>query len=102
MLQAIYSTADLLHIFEAEHALHPLAEAQDYCKLYFQAYFGQGHFVGSRSDVELYLKKELATMQEDYLPLMQDISNGSGLYRVSLSVLKQNVLSMEEFADRFC
>lgn len=99
---AFYPLESIESICQAEFLMHPLAELSDFCKLVFQACFGQGHFVGSQASVLAYLNQELSVMETEYLPLTQDVSAGMGLYRVSLSVLRQNLLSLEGFTNRFC
>lgn len=91
-----YTAQDILAIAETEHGHHPKANLIDYYKLFFQSYFGQGHFIGSESETKRHLENEMSRMQNAYLPLIQDISNGNGLYRVSLEAVKSNLISKDE------
>jgi len=91
-----YSDRDILAIAENEHGHHSKANLIDYYKLFFQSYFGQGHFIGSESETKRHLENELAGMKGSYLPLLQDISNGNGLYRISLEAVRSSLISKDE------
>lgn len=91
-----YTDREILSIAETEFRHHPQANLIDYYKLFFQSYFGQGHFVGSESEAKRHLEAELQKMQGSYEPMIQDISKGNGLYRVSLEAIRNNIISDDE------
>jgi hypothetical protein len=97
----LYDYDDICEIISTELCDHPKTSLTDYYKLFFQAYFGQGHFIGGRDNAISYLKTELAQMTEDYLPICQDISNGHEVYRISLTAVSQGIVTKEEFIDKF-
>jgi hypothetical protein len=96
-----YTEEDIQKIATIEYNHHPKAMLRDYYKLFFQAYWGQGHFVGDAFSARMYLKQEVSGMQELYNPIVQDISNSKCLYRVSLSVVKEQLISAPDFISAF-
>lgn len=97
----IYSQTDIVVIATNEHMHHPLANLIDYYKLFFQSYYGQAHFVGSEVAAKRHLEIELSKMDRLYLPVIQDISNRHGLYRVSLNAITNNMISAENYLSIF-
>jgi hypothetical protein len=96
-----YTGEDIVKIAQVEHELHPYANLQDYYKLFFQAYFGQGHFISDNILADDFLQEELDTKSEAYLPLIQDIGNSQGLYRLSLELISSGKLSKADFLSLF-
>jgi hypothetical protein len=96
-----YSETDILNIAEEEHKHHPKAILRDYYKLFFQACWGQGHFISDNSAARTYIEQELIIVEKPYLPLIQDISHGKGLYRVSLCAISEGLISIEEYLSLF-
>jgi hypothetical protein len=96
-----YEEIDILKIAQTEHRLHPKSELTDYYKLFFQAYYGQGHFIPDFNKAESYLINEIKEMRGPYQPLLQDISNKRGLFRVSLSVISKKLLHQDDFWKLF-
>ncbi len=97
----IYNEEDILEIAKVEYHYHPKALLRDYYKLFFQAYWGQGHFVISKYSAKVYLEQEVSQMQELYTPIIQDISTSKRLYRVSLSAVKEQLISAPDFISSF-
>lgn len=91
-----YTQADIISIAQTERQYHPQANLIDYYKLFYQAFFGQGHFIGNEAQAKRHLDTELSRMTTSYQPLLQDISNGYGLYRVSLDAVKLGLMSEDE------
>ena len=96
-----YSISEINTIAEIEHNLHPLANLRDFYKLFFQAYWAQGHFIPDADATESFLQQELTMFDKPYLPLLQDISHHHGLYRVSISAINQNKLTFDDFLKLF-
>lgn len=96
-----YTKEDLLSIISCEFKHHPEAQLRDYYKLFFQSYWGQGHFIEDIRSTMTYLEQEVAIMNETYLPIIQDISNGKGLYRISLSIIRDRFLSIDNYLSLF-
>jgi hypothetical protein len=92
-----YIETDIIVIATQEYKHHPLANLIDYYKLFFQAYYGQGHFVSNEVAAKLKLEIEMQKMQSHYHPYIQDISNRNGLYRVSLDTVKKQIVSLDDF-----
>lgn len=96
-----YTQNDIAYIALVESDVHPKARLLDYYKLFFQAYWGQGHFIIDTQSVYDFLDNEMSQMQEIYLPIIQDISNGNGLYRISVSAIAEGLINREEFLRLF-
>jgi hypothetical protein len=96
-----YTQTDIIQIAEIERRLHPEATLQDYYKLFFQAYLGQGHFIGDINSAEKYLDEEMSLMENSYQPLLQDISSQNGLYRISVSAIMLDILSKQDYLQLF-
>jgi hypothetical protein len=96
-----YTDSDLIAIAEEEHKLHPMSLLRDYYKLFFQAYWGQGHFIADRDITKHYLEDELNSLGLPYLPLLQDISCGKGLFRASVSSIAHKQIPFEDYLDMF-
>lgn len=96
-----YTDLDIISIADLEKDIHPEASLIDYYKLFFQSCFGQGHFVVDKSNARIYLEDELSVMTYNYYPLIQDISNGKGLYRVSLGTIRSGLIPVNDFFSLF-
>lgn len=96
-----FSEIDIISIADLEKEIHPEAKLIDYYKLFFQSCFGQGHFIIDMQTARTYLENELISMTHNYYPLVQDISNGKGLYRISLAAIRADLVSIEEFLGMF-
>lgn len=96
-----YTDNDIVIIARTEQFHHPESNLIDYYKLFFQSYYGQGHFISNETEVQQYLDKELLEMKSVYNPVIQDISNQNGMYRVSLDTIKKGILTREYFLSLF-
>lgn len=81
----ILSYRDLAQIVQTELELHPRLELNDLYKLIFQASFGPGHLLENPTLVSENIYREVCAMQDDFWPYLQDIGNGIGFFRFSLS-----------------
>ena len=87
---------------------YPQATLQDVYKNNFQDYFGPAHIMANRDGVLKYLRSELAQMENEAAP---EVLQGNryftpcgwrnNYYQVSLDVIKDGILTVEEFADAF-
>ena len=88
---------------------YPQATLQDVYKNNFQDYFGPAHIMAKREGVLAYLKSELQQMEKEE-GSSSDLSGRKyytpcgwrhNYYQVSLQVIKDGIMSVEEFADAF-
>ena len=88
---------------------YPQATLQDVYKNNFQDYFGPAHIMARREGVLAYLKSELQQMDKEEVS-SSDLSGRKyytpcgwrhNYYQVSLQVIKDGIMSVEEFADAF-
>jgi hypothetical protein len=96
-----YNETDIVVIATQEYQNHPNANLVDYYKLFFQSYYGQGHFVSNDIAAKRKLECELLMMNTTYHPYIQDISNRMGLYRVSLDSIKKQIVTLDDFLVMF-
>jgi hypothetical protein len=96
-----YNETAIVVIATQERKHHPLANLVDFYKLFFQSYYGQGHFVSNDITAKLKLESELQIMNSSYYPYIQDISNRTGLYRVSLDAIKKGIITVDDFLVMF-
>ncbi len=82
------SQKDLLLVMQTELELHPKLELCDLYKLVYQACFGPGHLLDDPAAVAQRIFAEVNAMQGEFHPLLQDIGNGIGFHRFSLSHFK--------------
>ena len=88
---------------------YPQATLQDVYKNNFQDYFGPAHIMARREGVLAYLNSELQQMDKEE-GSSNDLSGRKyytpcgwrhNYYQVSLQVIKDGIMSVEEFADAF-
>ena len=88
---------------------YPQATLQDVYKNNFQDYFGPAHIMARREGVLAYLNSELQQMDKEE-GSSSDLSGRKyytpcgwrhNYYQVSLQVIKDGIMSVEEFADAF-
>ena len=88
---------------------YPQATLQDVYKNNFQDYFGPAHIMARREGVFAYLNSELQQMDKEE-GSSSDLSGRKyytpcgwrhNYYQVSLQVIKDGIMSVEEFADAF-
>jgi len=96
-----YTDSDLINIAETELNIHYESNLIDIYKLFFQAFFAQGHFITDKRKVNEYILVELNHNGKKYLPYFQDISNGKGLFRVSISVVNDNLINLNDYITLF-
>lgn len=87
--------------WQLEH--YPQSRLLDIYKSCFQDYMGAEHLVNDRQTVKSYLDQELLTTSlNEYLPWYYEPCGINGQYvRVSLRVLKENLVSEELLLDAF-
>ncbi|MDD4309631.1 MAG: hypothetical protein PHO32_04580 [Candidatus Cloacimonetes bacterium] len=84
----LLSESSLRQIIAEEQSLHPLVELVDIYKLVYQAVLGPSHIVRNPVEVSQAICNEYNEIRElHYSPQLQDIGNGSGFWRISLSIL---------------
>ncbi len=108
--------AALEHSVKAFLEKYPQATLQDVYKNSFQDWFGPAHIMGNRDNVVGYLKRELEQMAAEYSENDSAVGMFGGLsgakyytpcgwrnnyFQVSLEVVKDGVVTLDEFADAF-
>lgn len=87
--------------------IYPQIRLQDIYKSFFQDYFGPAHIMGKREGVMKYLASELEEMDKEG---QEDLSGrgyavpcglGENYFQVSLNVVKDGIMTLDEFADAF-
>jgi len=81
------NAGDLKAIMDLESALHPQGDLTDLYKLLCQAYYGPSHMGKDLSVIQAGLDQELTKSRRLYQPLLQDIGNRKGFYRISLDLI---------------
>lgn len=86
-----------------EEMLHkyPDSELRDICKSFFQDRFGPGHLIGDTLAAGRYLHSELMKMGESSLPYYEPAGAGRNYYRVSLAVIRDGLITEDEFFKTF-
>lgn len=95
------SKADIRQIYLNEMSLHPLSEMADVYKLFLQSCYGATHFIENPRQAKDALQREITSLEDEYLPYFQDISNGKGFYRLSLSLVRTGRIYIDEFCQCF-
>lgn len=81
------NASDLNAIMDLEARLHPQGNLLDAYKLLCQSYYGPSHMGKDLEVIQLSLEQELAKNRKLYQPLLQDIGNRKGFYRISLDLI---------------
>lgn len=76
---------------------YPESTLKDIYKSYFQDEYGPGHLVEDTASARRYLKYELETMQDNDYPYYEPAGEGDNFYRVNLSIIKQGIISEDDF-----
>lgn len=79
----------------------PKSTLQDLYKSFFQDRFGPGHIIADETSAMRYLQYELATMDTPIGPLLEPTGYCNRYTRVSLQVIKDSLVSVEQFFDVF-
>ena len=113
VVEVTYAVADFAAMKGSVKGLlekYPQATLQDIYKNNFQDYFGPAHIMASREKVIGYIKWELAQMEKEGASQPGKKSPDEYLtpcgwrnnyYQVSLEVIRDGLLTIEEFADAF-
>lgn len=80
---------------------YPAATLQDVYKSFFQDRFGPGHLVGDTVAARNYLHTELQEMTHSAGPYYEPAGAGRNFYRVSLAVIRDSLVSEEEYWQAF-
>lgn len=81
------NAGDLNNIMDIEAKLHPQGDLTDVYKLLCQAYYGPSHNGKDLAVIKASLIEELEAPRKAYLPLIQDVGNRKGFYRISLDLI---------------
>ena len=79
----------------------PQSTLQDLYKSFFQDRFGPGHLIVDETAAMRYLQYELATMDSSVGPVLEPTGYRGEYTRVSLSVIKDSLVSVERFFEVF-
>lgn len=80
---------------------YPESTLQDVYKSFFQDRFGPGHLISDTTAAREYLHRELMEMCETAMPYYEPVGAGEHYYRVSLAVIKDGLVSENDFFDAF-
>lgn len=80
---------------------YPDSELRDIYKSFFQDRFGPGHLIGDTLAARRYLHSELIKMGESSLPYYEPAGAGGNYYRVSLAVIRDGLITEDEFFKAF-
>lgn len=80
---------------------YPETTLRDIYKSFFQDYFGPGHIVEDTVSAKKYLKYELKNMSSSSLPYYEPAGLGLNFYRGNLSIIKDGIMSEDEFFNAF-
>ena len=81
------NAGDLNSLMDIEATYHPKADLADIYKLLCQAYYGPNYMGKELAAIRKSLAEELKQKRKIYTPLLQDIGNRKGFYRVSLDLI---------------
>ena len=91
-----------------EYQLRPLAELTDYYKLFYQSFFGPGHFISNPESALSYLQQEMDELGKtkppinmSYFRYIQDITYNIGYSRINLELVRKGVITVQELCDIF-
>ncbi len=84
-----------------EFRTHPRAQLTDYYKLFFQGVFGPEHMIVDKNVARESLVHELESSERYDQPLWCDVSYVVRMFRVSLQVIKRNLVSKEDYLEAF-
>ena len=79
----------------------PQSTLQDLYKSFFQDRFGPGHLIADEAVALRYLQYELASMDSSVGPVLEPTGYRGEYTRVSLSVIRDSLVSMERFFEVF-
>lgn len=80
---------------------YPDSQLRDIYKSFFQDRFGPGHLVSDTLAARRYLHRELTEMGESSVPYYEPAGAGKNYYRVSLAVIRDGIISEDEFFKIF-
>ena len=80
---------------------YPQATLQDIYKSFFQDHFGPEHLISDTTYVRNYLVEELNEMGETSMPYYEPVGIGENYVRVSLTTIKDSLLTEEEVLNAF-
>ena len=86
---------------ERQMTQFPQSTLQDLYKSFFQDRFGPGHLIADEAAALRYLQYELATMDSPVGPVLEPTGYRGEYTRVSLSVIKDSLVTVERFFDVF-
>ena len=80
---------------------YPKSTLQDLYKSFFQDRFGPGHLVNDTASAGKYLRYELNNAESFHEKYYEPTGHNVNFYRVNLSVLKENIVTYQQFFDAF-
>lgn len=86
---------------ENQLSIYPESTLQDLYKNFFQDYFGPGHILSDTLSAGAYLNRELVSFENATAPYYEPTGYNGNFYRVNLSVIKEGLISRDDFFDAF-
>lgn len=100
-IDAVDVRPDYKSVVEGMLKKYPDSQLRDIYKSFFQDRFGPGHLVSDTMAARRYLHSELMEMEESAMPYYEPAGAGENYYRVSLAVIRDDVISEDEFFHAF-
>jgi hypothetical protein len=93
----------IIDLIKQELVSHPQAELVDIYKLFYQDYFGCGHFFSDQESIITYLTHEIndASLTKDTAPEIQEICCFNNFIRVDINWVTCGYLTISKLADLF-
>ena len=79
----------------------PELSITDLYKFFYQGEFGPNHFIDDRKSAEIWLTKELESIEDEQVPILYNVGLSDNFLRVDLRFIKQQIISMEELFEMF-
>ena len=86
---------------ENQLSIYPKSTLQDLYKNFFQDYFGPGHIVSDTTSAGAYLDRELDSFEQAVGAYFEPTGHNGNFFRVNLSVIKEGIISRDDFFDAF-
>ena len=93
----------IIELIKKELGLYPQAELVDIYKLFYQDYFGCGHFFSDQESIITYLTDEInkLSLTKDTTPEIQKIFCFNNFIRVDIRLVTMGYLTLNKLADLF-
>lgn len=98
---ALNAQTSVARAIDSQLESYPQSTLRDLYKSFFQDRFGPGHLIADTAAARSYLHRETEQMGASALPYYEPAGAGRNFYRVSLAVIKDGIVTEQEFFDAF-